>query len=200
VISQQPAPAPAPLPPGLYLPPATAPAPLPPVISQQPAPAPVPLPPVISQQPSPVGQAPISTGASLPVAAASGKAAAYQQCGGKSWTGPRVCENGCTCTSRGDYYSQCVPQSGTGSCSASPPSSVVVMKKFSRIDSLQVSSDVLARGPLSLVGAVLCVTLAAVLSIGLGRRAQRRTAPTSEHNQLLAGCEEVSVLQRSETA
>merc|ERR1712157_347777 len=126
--------------PGMALP-APLPVPLPPLIFQQPSPAPVPLPPVISQQPSPVGQAPISTGASLPVAATSGMAAAYQQCGGKSWTGPRVCENGCTCTSRGDYYSQCVPQSGTGSCSATQ----VVMKKFSRIDSLQVSSDVLAR-------------------------------------------------------
>ncbi|KFY15648.1 hypothetical protein V492_01845 [Pseudogymnoascus sp. VKM F-4246] len=32
----------------------------------------------------------------------------YGQCGGKDWTGGTVCESG-TCTSYGEYYSQCVP-------------------------------------------------------------------------------------------
>merc|ERR1712060_917964 len=49
-------------------------------------------------------------------ASTSGRASAYAQCGGKTWTGSTVCEPGCTCVSRGDHYSQCVPPVGASTC------------------------------------------------------------------------------------
>lgn len=57
------------------------------------------------------------------VAAGSGGqcASAYQQCGGSGWTGATCCEDGCSCTGRGGYYSQCVPSGNSGTCSAGAP-------------------------------------------------------------------------------
>jgi len=49
-------------------------------------------------------------------------APAYQQCGGGSWfTGPKCCQTGCTCTSYGGDYHQCVPPNGQYMCSSSAP-------------------------------------------------------------------------------
>jgi len=42
-------------------------------------------------------------------------ARAYQQCGGKTWTGADCCESGCSC-SGGEYYKQCIPPSGLYTC------------------------------------------------------------------------------------
>ena len=36
----------------------------------------------------------------------------YEQCGGKGWTGSTCCQSGCGCTAQGEWYSQCVPESG----------------------------------------------------------------------------------------
>ncbi|KFZ08714.1 hypothetical protein V502_09193 [Pseudogymnoascus sp. VKM F-4520 (FW-2644)] len=41
-------------------------------------------------------------------AAGGGTVPLYGQCGGKNWTGGTVCATG-TCTSNGEYYSQCLP-------------------------------------------------------------------------------------------
>merc|ERR1711920_916444 len=49
----------------------------------------------------------------------SGCAPAYGQCGGQTWNGATCCEDGCTCTPSGDYYSQCKPPANSGSCGAS---------------------------------------------------------------------------------
>lgn len=58
-----------------------------------------------------------------PKVAANGCALAYQQCGGKGWTGPECCDHGCTCKRNGDYYAQCTPPSTVtnGFCSLHPP-------------------------------------------------------------------------------
>jgi len=50
---------------------------------------------------------------------AGGQAKAYQQCGGKQWTGPHTCETGCRCEQHGEYYSQCTPPAGAYKCSMS---------------------------------------------------------------------------------
>jgi len=46
------------------------------------------------------------------------RAKAYQQCGGKQWTGPFSCEAGCQCMPHGEYYSQCTPPAGAYTCRA----------------------------------------------------------------------------------
>lgn len=50
-----------------------------------------------------------------------GCAGAYQQCGGKSWQGPKCCQRGCDCHPHGEYYSQCTPSGNAGTCAQSGP-------------------------------------------------------------------------------
>ena len=69
----------------------------PPKPSPSPGPSPAPEP---SPSPSPSGRC----------------AAAYGQCGGKTWTGPTCCTGGCTCSPNGAYYSQCIPKAGSSTC------------------------------------------------------------------------------------
>lgn len=45
----------------------------------------------------------------------------YAQCGGIGWTGGTACVSGAVCTKLNDYYSQCLP--GSGSSTTAPPSS-----------------------------------------------------------------------------
>ncbi|GLB37982.1 putative cellulose-binding GDSL lipase acylhydrolase [Lyophyllum shimeji] len=47
--------------------------------------------------------------------------AAWSQCGGIGWTGATTCVAGCICTKLNDYYSQCIP--GTGSSTSTTSSS-----------------------------------------------------------------------------
>lgn len=43
----------------------------------------------------------------------------WSQCGGNGWTGPTTCVSGYTCTFSNDWYSQCIP--GTGSPNPTTP-------------------------------------------------------------------------------
>jgi hypothetical protein len=54
--------------------------------------------------------------------AVSSCAAVYYQCGGQGWTGPTCCVSS-TCTYSNQYYSQCVPGSGSSSSGGSSSSS-----------------------------------------------------------------------------
>jgi hypothetical protein len=70
---------------------------------------------------------PAQSSASMPLQGDQSKtgslcAPAYQQCGGGPWfTGPKCCQAGCTCTTYGGDYFQCVPPNGQYMClSASP--------------------------------------------------------------------------------
>ncbi|KAF3902691.1 Endoglucanase-5 [Arthrobotrys entomopaga] len=59
----------------------------------------------------------MSLGKAILLAIACGNAIAqqtgYGQCGGVGWTGPTTCVSWFTCVYRNDYYSQCVPGSGS---------------------------------------------------------------------------------------
>jgi cellulose 1,4-beta-cellobiosidase len=68
--------------------------------SWQPAPTPSPWNPSPSPSPSPT-----------PVGGEC--AGAWQQCGGKTWTGATCCAQGLKCNAQGEYYAQCVPGSAS---------------------------------------------------------------------------------------
>merc|ERR1711963_872232 len=74
-------------------------------------------PPPSMQQPQPQQQQPrqqVQPQQSQPVSS-SGCATAWGQCGGQGWAGAKCCEQGCTCTANGGYYSQCTPPPGVNS-------------------------------------------------------------------------------------
>ncbi|CAE6334602.1 glycoside hydrolase family 10 [Rhizoctonia solani AG-1 IB] len=54
--------------------------------------------------------------------------AVWGQCGGKGWTGSTTCDAGSYCQSQGEYYSQCVPgtASGTTTSGAAAPTSTAL--------------------------------------------------------------------------
>mmetsp|Transcript_105682 Transcript_105682/g.331132 ORF Transcript_105682/g.331132 Transcript_105682/m.331132 type:complete len:210 (+) Transcript_105682:2-631(+) len=70
-------------------------------------------------QQAPVAQQPPTQSSGPAAGSESGNCAgAYQQCGGHGWNGPTCCEDGCTCNKNGDYYAQCMPRNGGGTCAA----------------------------------------------------------------------------------
>ncbi|KAJ7628419.1 hypothetical protein FB45DRAFT_918251 [Roridomyces roridus] len=48
----------------------------------------------------------------------------YGQCGGTGWTGATTCPSGWSCTYSNDWYSQCLPGSGTATGTTTAPSTV----------------------------------------------------------------------------
>jgi endoglucanase len=50
----------------------------------------------------------------LLVGAAQAQSGAWGQCGGNGWTGPTSCVSGYHCVYSNDWYSQCLPGSGSG--------------------------------------------------------------------------------------
>ncbi|KAI1437420.1 carbohydrate-binding module family 1 [Xylaria sp. CBS 124048] len=46
--------------------------------------------------------------------------AQWEQCGGTGWDGPTCCDSGSTCVAQSDYYSQCVPGTGSTTTTAAP--------------------------------------------------------------------------------
>ncbi|KAK2731671.1 endoglucanase 3 precursor [Colletotrichum kahawae] len=56
------------------------------------------------------------------VSGAAAQAGAYAQCGGSGWTGATTCVFGYTCTVSNQWYSQCLPGSG----SSNPPASTTL--------------------------------------------------------------------------
>jgi len=56
-----------------------------------------------------------SKGSTGPVSSGGSCSGAYQQCGGKTWSGPMCCQTGCTCHGS-QYYKQCQPPSGLYTC------------------------------------------------------------------------------------
>ncbi|WYZ39776.1 hypothetical protein EsH8_IV_000117 [Colletotrichum jinshuiense] len=54
------------------------------------------------------GGASADAASSAPVAAATGGAARWAQCGGIGFTGATTCQSGLTCQKQNDYYSQCI--------------------------------------------------------------------------------------------
>lgn len=47
-------------------------------------------------------------------------AGAFQQCGGRAWSGPTCCQRGCSCSGGNNvFYRQCIPPTGLFSCSES---------------------------------------------------------------------------------
>ncbi|KAI0707204.1 endo-1,4-beta-xylanase C precursor [Earliella scabrosa] len=54
-----------------------------------------------------------------------GQAGQYAQCGGQGWTGATTCVSGWTCTFVNDWYSQCLP--GSGSSNPGPTSTVTTL-------------------------------------------------------------------------
>jgi len=56
--------------------------------------------------------------ASSLIAVAAAQSGAYGQCGGQGWAGSTTCISGYTCTYNSQYYSQCLPCSGS-SCTSS---------------------------------------------------------------------------------
>lgn len=49
------------------------------------------------------------------LSAAAAQSPAYGQCGGQGWSGSQFCVSGYTCKAQSQYYSQCLPGSGTSS-------------------------------------------------------------------------------------
>jgi cellulose 1,4-beta-cellobiosidase len=80
-----------------------------------PTPAPVPTPPTLKPVPS--------TTTALPKPSPSNVAcaAAWEQCGGKTFTGPSCCQTGLVCVVTNDYYSQCLSQTSASSTTAVAP-------------------------------------------------------------------------------
>mmetsp|Transcript_81926 Transcript_81926/g.265523 ORF Transcript_81926/g.265523 Transcript_81926/m.265523 type:complete len:781 (+) Transcript_81926:16-2358(+) len=120
-------------------------------------------------------------------------AAAYHQCGGQPWNGPTCCEDGCTCTAYGAFYSQCVPPIGSGSCSGSAgtpaPSAAVVMKAGAG------ASPVIASLPWrnQLVPAAACAA-AAVSGLALAAAGLRAGRQWSTEPRVLARVGQTQVL------
>lgn len=56
------------------------------------------------------------------VSGAAAQAGAWAQCGGSGWTGATSCVSGYTCTVSNQWYSQCLPGSG----SSNPPASTTL--------------------------------------------------------------------------
>jgi endoglucanase len=79
--------------------------------TKPPSPTPVPTPPPTPPKPSPTPSPnppnpPTPTPSPTPSTTCSGL---WQQCGGKTWTGPTCCVKRSTCQVTNEYYSQCVP-------------------------------------------------------------------------------------------
>lgn len=47
------------------------------------------------------------------LSSAAAQSPAYGQCGGQGWSGSQSCVSGYTCKAQSEYYSQCLPGSGT---------------------------------------------------------------------------------------
>lgn len=57
---------------------------------------------------------------------ASAQSATWGQCGGNGWTGAKTCVSGSTCTYVNDWYSQCLPGTGSGTTSNPGPGTTTV--------------------------------------------------------------------------
>merc|ERR1719436_1789830 len=71
------------------------------------APTPTPLPPTPTMAPT--------TAPTIAPTPSAGCAPVYGQCGGNNWGGPSCCEPGNFCFEQNEWYSQCVPGSGSAS-------------------------------------------------------------------------------------
>lgn len=78
------------------------------------SPTPAPVEPTPAPEPEP-------TSAPAPTPVGDDCAESWQQCGGKTWSGPTCCNQGLTCHSQNEYYAQCIPGAGSlGEISAAP--------------------------------------------------------------------------------
>ena len=59
--------------------------------------------------PKPSGAPTPPTPSVTPVPSGGACSAVWQQCGGKTWTGPTCCQAGSVCTVTNEWYSQCTP-------------------------------------------------------------------------------------------
>ncbi|KAJ3055937.1 hypothetical protein HK097_008646 [Rhizophlyctis rosea] len=58
------------------------------------------------------------------VSSVAGQQQAWQQCGGRGWSGGTTCVSGYTCTFSNDYYSQCIPGSNPQPTTTRPQTTI----------------------------------------------------------------------------
>lgn len=94
------------------------PTPAPPTPAPPTLPPPTPAPPT----PAPPTPAPQTPAPQMPVPQTPMRCArAFEQCGGKTWSGPTCCEPGCRCSETvALFWRQCMPPSGAKTCSGEP--------------------------------------------------------------------------------
>ncbi|KAK7421669.1 hypothetical protein QQZ08_009843 [Neonectria magnoliae] len=65
----------------------------------------------------------------------------YGQCGGGSWTGPTTCVSGAVCHTYNEFYSQCIPGTGTSSSTTLKTSIIVAPTSTSTASNPPASTD-----------------------------------------------------------
>merc|ERR1712217_968130 len=71
--------------------------------------------PTTAPTPTPMPPTPPTTAPTMAPTPSADCSPAYGQCGGNNWGGPSCCEPGNFCFEQNEWYSQCVPGSGSAS-------------------------------------------------------------------------------------
>jgi len=94
--------------------------------------------------------------------------AAFGQCGGKHWNGPKCCQSGCHCRHEGEWYSQCEPPAGNHMCGGT----VILAEQVQESPILEGVGSV-GSSNVVMAGVAMMFVTGALLAIKLGKRRQQ---------------------------
>lgn len=118
----------------------------------------------------------------------SGCAIAWGQCGGHGWGGATCCEQGCTCTASGGYYSQCKPPAGVNSGCQAPGAggfAMTIMKKDSEDEPIREAGlSHVRREPSTIVALLAFSAIPCIAAVALMRGGRLHTMVASASARL----------------